>query len=122
MKQLFTLLMLAATMLAMGNPDPGGPSGHYDNYHLGASRKNIIVMPDAGGKTIQLLFVAGRPAPATVKVTDENGKLVLVQETMLEQGKNKISLQHFMQLPEGNYTIKLVTANKAYSTAFMFWK
>jgi hypothetical protein len=79
-------------------------------------------MPDAAGKSIQLLFVAGRTAPATVKVTDSQGKLVLVQESMLEQGKNKISLLNFMQLPEGEYTIRLLTANKAYSTSFVFWK
>lgn len=115
-------MLLASTLLASGEPDPGTPSGHYDNYHLGAARKGIIVMPDAKGKTIQLLFVAGRPAPASIKVTDEQGKLVLVQEAMLEQGKNKISLQNFMQLPEGNYTIRLQSANKSYSSAFLFWK
>jgi hypothetical protein len=122
MKQQLTLMLLAFTLLATAHPDPGSPARDYDNYHLGASRKNIIVMPDAAGKSIQLLFVAGRTAPATVKVTDSQGKLVLVQESMLEQGKNKISLLNFMQLPEGEYTIRLLTANKAYSTSFVFWK
>jgi len=125
MKQLFTLVLLAITLMASAHTapnDPGGPSRDYDNYHLGASRKNIIVMPDAAGKSIQLLFVSSRTAPATVKVTDSKGKLVLVQESMLEQGKNKIGLLNFMQLPEGEYTIRLSTANKAFTTSFVLWK
>ena len=122
MKQQLTLMMLAFTMLATAHPDPGSPTRDYDKYHLGASRKNIVIMPDATGKSIQLLFVASKAATATVKVTDSRGKLVLVQEVMLEQGKNKIGIKNFMALPEGDYSIGLFTANKAYSTGFVLWK
>lgn len=122
MKQQLTLMFLAFTLLATAHPDPGSPARDYDNYHLGASRKNIVVMPDAAGKSIQLLFVAGKAATGTVKVTDSRGKLVLVQEVMLEQGKNKIGIKNFMALPEGDYSIGLYTANKSYSTGFVLWK
>ena len=50
MKQQLTLMLLAFTLLATAHPDPGSPTRDYDNYHLGASRKNIVIMPDAAGK------------------------------------------------------------------------
>ncbi len=94
----------------------------YENFNLGGSRKGLILLPNAETGSTQILFVAAKETKATLKVYDATGKLVLQQEEQLAPGKNKINIENFGELAEGNYNITLTAANKVYATSFMVWK
>ncbi|HMO61332.1 MAG TPA: T9SS type A sorting domain-containing protein [Ferruginibacter sp.] len=93
-----------------------------ENYNLGGSRKGLILLPDAATGNAQLLFATAKEGKALVQVFDANGKLVLQQEEQLSTGKNKIQVNHFNELAEGNYSITLTVANRQYNTSFLVWK
>lgn len=122
MKQFIILAaatLLVSNTLFANNIDPT-PS--YDNYHLGSSKKGIIIMPNKATGDAQVLFVASKPAAATIKVYDASGTIVLQQEAQLAEGKNKINIDKFTNLAEGSYTIKLVSNNRQYAASFVMWK
>jgi Secretion system C-terminal sorting domain len=112
-------ILLVSNTLFANNIDP---TPTYDNYHLGSSKKGIIIMPNKATGDAQVLFVTSKPAAATIKVYDANGTIVLQQEAQLTEGKNKVNIDKFTNLAEGNYTIKLISNNKQYTASFLMWK
>ena len=59
---------------------------------------------------------------AVVTVTNAEGNIVSTQSSELIRGENSISLNEALNLPEGTYTVKMVTKKKTYSTQFIIWK
>lgn len=93
-----------------------------ENFNLGGSKKGLTIMPNPATGDAQILFVSGKELKAKVKVYDASGKLVLNQDNQLTTGKNKINIDNFIQLEEGNYSIRLIAGNKIYSSTFVLWK
>ncbi len=93
-----------------------------ENFNLGGSKKGLIVMPNPATGDAQILFVSGKTANALIKVFDINGNMVLNQDSKLAVGKNKVNINNFTKLDEGNYSIQLITNNKIYASTFVLWK
>ena len=112
-----SLLISISALATNSNTIPGD-----ENFNLGGSKKGLTVMPNPTTGDAQILFVAGKNAKAFIKVFDTNGNLVLNQDNELAVGKNKININNFTKLEEGNYTIQLIANNKIYTSTFVMWK
>lgn len=120
MKQLIIISLLTLSVSISSSAKDG--SKPTENFNLGGSKKSLTLMPNPATGETQILFVSQKDAKATIKVVDANGKEVLKQESELITGKNKINIDHSKDLPEGNYTVTLVSNNKMHSVAFVVWK
>ena len=112
-----SLLISISALATNGNTIPGD-----ENFNLGGSKKGLTVMPNPATGDAQILFVSGKSVKAFIKVFDTNGNLVLNQDNELAVGKNKININNFTKLEEGNYTIQLIANNKIYTSTFVMWK
>ncbi|MFT3682997.1 MAG: T9SS type A sorting domain-containing protein [Ferruginibacter sp.] len=122
MKQLINIVLLTLLVSSNAIANDGGRKPVNENFNLGGSKKSLTLMPNPATGETQILFVSPKDAKAIIKVLDADGKEVLKQENDLVTGKNKININHSKDLPEGNYTVSLTSANKNYTVAFVMWK
>jgi len=124
MKQLITALVLSLSITATICANPlfidKNPAHRNTKFEGGKDELSILPNPKTGNALLG--FKADRASKGVVMVFDESGKVVLKQPVVLASGKNKININSFTNLQEGNYTVCLNTNHKIYSTAFLLWK
>jgi hypothetical protein len=94
---------------------------------LQASAKNleeIKLGTNHDSKKVEIRFNSKykKNTAAVITVTNAEGKLVSTQSSDLICGDNNICLCEALSLPEGAYTVKMVTKKKTYTTQFIIWK
>ena len=125
MKQLITALVLSFSITASITANPivtdKTPARHvHDKYEGG--KDELVILPNPKTGTALLSFKAEKAGKGMVVVFDESGNIVLKQQVKLAAGKNKININNFTSLEEGNYTVCLNTSHKIYSAPFLLWK
>jgi len=59
---------------------------------------------------------------AVITVSNAEGTVMSTQSSDLACGNNNICLCDALDLPEGTYTVKMVTKKKTYTSQFIVWK
>ena len=108
MKFLFTLL--AGTFLMLS-----ASAKTAEEIKLGTNRDS---------KKVEIRFNSKykKNTAAVITVTNAEGKVVSTQSSDLVKGDNAICLCEALDLPEGAYTVKMVTKKKTYNSQFIIWK
>ena len=94
-------------------------SGNADN---GGKKQAISIGSNRASGNMQLRFTSGKAGEASITILNESGKIVLQQTNQVTNSINTIPLTNATELPEGNYTIRLISNNETMTTRFMIWK
>lgn len=123
MKQLLILaglcLLLAAAASSKPVTDDKKPAPH---KKVDDGRRDFMILPDTKTGAVTLRVINAKAGTATVVVLNGEGNIMIRQDIMLNDGKNKISLPGFSNLQEGSYTVYLNSSYKNWHAAFLLWK
>jgi methionine-rich copper-binding protein CopC len=124
MKQLITALVLSLSITAFLTAHPvitdNKPAKPAVDKRGG--KYELVILPNPKTGSVLISFKAEKPGKGMVIVFDDTGNIVLKQQVKLAAGKNKININNFTNLEEGNYTVCLNTSHKIYSAPFLLWK
>ena len=125
MKQLITALVLSLSITTISTANPvitfKSPATHFTDKYAGG-KDELLIVPNLKTGAASISFKAVKACKGMVIIFNEAGDIVLKQQVKMTAGKNKINLNNFTSLKEGNYTVCLNTCHKIYSTPFLFWK
>ena len=85
-------------------------------------KKGISIMPAAGTKSFKVLYTSQVSDNAAIAIFNEDGKMLITQKAPLLVGKNNIVINNFSSLPEGAYSVSLVSKGTTYTSSFIVWK
>ncbi len=125
MKQLITALVLSLSITASltANPVITGKKPIKSAIDAREGGKDeLVILPNPKTGSAIISFKAEKSCKGMVIVFDEAGNVVMKQPVKLAAGKNKININNFTALEEGNYTVCLNTTHKIYSAPFILWK
>ncbi len=88
----------------------------------GSKKKGIKIVSSRASGDMQLRFTADKAEKVTVKILNEAGQMVLKQIDDIFPTVNIIPLKKSLELPEGQYTVFLISGGETYSTSFLIWK
>ncbi len=124
MKQLITLMAITVFIAtattatpAFDDKKPAGRSRFPEDIKYG-----LKVSPNLKTGNAIVTFTSEKTGKGMIVVLNEEGNIVLKQQVTLEEGKNKINVNNFIDLAEGYYTVCLNTSHKTYSAPFLLWK
>jgi hypothetical protein len=79
----------------------------------------FVVYPNPFGKKVQVKFNSDAPDQATMRIIDNNGKLITTQTDPVVKGENRLTIKNVDNLPGGIYYLELVTKDKNIRTKLM---
>lgn len=79
----------------------------------------FVVYPNPFGKKVQVKFNSDGPDHSTMRIIDNNGKVITTQIDQVQKGENRITIQNVDNLPGGIYYLELVTKDKNIRTKLM---
>jgi hypothetical protein len=125
MKHLITALVLSLSITTSLTANPvltdKKTVSTVDDTRSGA-KDELLILPNPKTGSAIISFKAEKASKGMIFIYDEAGNVVLKQQVKLAVGKNKINLNNFTNLEEGNYTVCLNTSHKIYSTPLLLWK
>ncbi|MEJ7588697.1 MAG: hypothetical protein WKI04_14145 [Ferruginibacter sp.] len=124
MKLLSVLLIFCLagplTMPVQGAPFPNcciplekAVTGKLKKLSITSSRKSVDPL---------LNFTASKTGKAIITIFNDAGNVVLKQTSPVREYVNRIRIKGASGLAEGAYTVRLISNDKTYETAFMIWK
>lgn len=72
----------------------------------------FVVYPNPFGKRVQVKFNSDGPDQATMKIIDNNGKVIATQTDPVQAGENRLTIRNVDNLPGGIYYLELITKDK----------
>ena len=79
----------------------------------------FVVYPNPFGKKVQVKFNSDGPDQATMRIIDNNGKVISTQTDPVQTGENRLTIRNVDNLPGGIYYLELVTKDKNIRTKLM---
>lgn len=79
----------------------------------------FVVYPNPFGKKVLVKFNSDGPDQATMRIIDNNGKVITTQTDPVHQGENRLAIRNVDNLPGGIYYLELVTKDKNIRTKLM---
>lgn len=79
----------------------------------------FVVYPNPFGKKVQVKFNSDGPDQATMRIIDNNGKVIATQTDPVVKGENRLSIRNVDNLPPGIYFLELITKDKNIRTRLM---
>lgn len=79
----------------------------------------FVVYPNPFGKRVQVKFNSDGPDQATMRIIDNNGKIITSQTDPVTQGENRLTIRNADNLPAGIYYLELITKDKNIRTRLM---
>ncbi len=79
----------------------------------------FVVYPNPFGKKVQVKFNSDGPDQATMRIIDNDGKVMATQIDAVQTGENRITIQNVDNLPAGIYYLELITKDKKIRTKLM---
>ena len=122
MKQLITALVLSLSITAASATNPTMTIKKPARILYEEGKEELVIVPNLKTGVAVISFKAEKASKGVIFVFNEAGNVVLKQPVKIIDGKNKLSLNNFTSLPEGNYTVCLNTSHKIYSAPFLLWK
>lgn len=86
------------------------------------NNNEMTLSPNPASSSVQIQLKASQQVMADIYITDATGKRVQTQKAQLQKGNNSIVLNNIILLPNGMYTIKLVTGENTFSSKLVIWK
>lgn len=79
----------------------------------------FVVYPNPFGKKVLVKFNSDGPDQATMRIIDNNGKVITTQTDPVHKGENRLAIRNVDNLPGGIYYLELVTKDKNIRTKLM---
>ena len=79
----------------------------------------LVVYPNPFGKKVQVKVNSQVPEKITIRLVDNNGRVVKKQEASTQKGDNNITLDRIDDLPGGVYFLEVITPTRKMKTKLM---
>jgi len=79
----------------------------------------FVVYPNPFGKKVLVKFNSDGPDQATMRIIDNNGKVITTQTDPVVKGENRLAIRNVDNLPGGIYYLELITKDKNIRTKLM---
>lgn len=121
MKKIVTISAIAL-VCAMSVQARNSTIAEHRDHPTKEEKKSISISPNRSTGDISVNYTSAVAEDAQIEVKDATGKTVLTQTSAVKAGQNKINIDKFGTLSEGQYSIQLKAGKILQTTSFLLWK